>query len=41
MKPSTYRRVVTLNVDGESVVQSDEEMHTYEYKSVGGKEKRI
>jgi hypothetical protein len=34
MKPSTYRRVVTLNVDGKSVVQSDEQMQAYEFKSV-------
>jgi quercetin dioxygenase-like cupin family protein len=34
MKPSTYRRVVTLNVYGKSVVQSDEQMQAYEFKSV-------
>jgi mannose-6-phosphate isomerase-like protein (cupin superfamily) len=34
MKPSTYRRVVTMNVDGKSVVQSDEQMQAYEFKSV-------
>jgi hypothetical protein len=34
MKPSTYRRVVTLNVGGKSVVQSDEQMQAYEFKSV-------
>jgi hypothetical protein len=33
-KPSTYRRVVTKNVDGKSVVQSDEQMQAYEFKSV-------
>src|SRR5260370_12686799 len=34
MKPSRYRRVVTMNVDGHSVVQSDEQMQAYEFKSV-------
>ena len=34
MKPGTYRRVVTMNVDGKAVVQSDEQMHAYEFKSV-------
>ena len=34
MKPSTYRRVVTTKVDGKSVVQSDEQMQAYEFKSV-------
>jgi mannose-6-phosphate isomerase-like protein (cupin superfamily) len=38
MKPSTYRRVVTLNVDGKSVVQSDEQMQTYQFKTVPGYE---
>src|SRR6202790_5302696 len=33
-KPSTYRRVETMNVDGKSVVQSDEQMQAYEFKSV-------
>jgi hypothetical protein len=26
--------VVTMNVDGKAVVQSDERMHAYEFKSV-------
>jgi hypothetical protein len=34
MKPSTYRRVVTMNVKGKSVVQSDERLQAYEFKSV-------
>ena len=34
MKPSTYRRVVTMNVDGKSVVQSDEHMEAYQFRSV-------
>jgi hypothetical protein len=34
MKPKTYRRVVTANVDGRSVVQSDEHMQAYVFKSV-------
>jgi hypothetical protein len=34
MKPSKYRRIVTMNVEGKSVVQSDEQMQAYEFKSV-------
>jgi mannose-6-phosphate isomerase-like protein (cupin superfamily) len=34
MKPSTYRRVVTTIVNGKSVVQSDERLQAYEFKSV-------
>ncbi len=37
-KPTTYRRIVTGNVNGKSVVQSDEQMQTYEFKT--GKCKR-
>src|SRR5487761_769669 len=33
-KPSTYRRIVTGNVNGKSGVQSDEQMEAYEFKSV-------
>jgi len=33
-KSSTYRRVVTENVNGKSVVQSDEQLQGYEFKSV-------
>src|SRR5712671_4723436 len=33
-KPSTYRRIVTGNVNGKSVVQSDEQLQAYEFKSV-------
>ncbi|MFZ1976157.1 MAG: cupin domain-containing protein [Candidatus Acidiferrales bacterium] len=33
-KPSTYRRIVTGNVNGKSVVQSDEQLEAYEFKSV-------
>jgi hypothetical protein len=35
-KASTYRRVVTENVDGKSVVQSDGQMQTYEFRTVPG-----
>jgi mannose-6-phosphate isomerase-like protein (cupin superfamily) len=35
-KPSTYRRLVTKNVNGKSVVQSDEHMQAYEFKTVPG-----
>ncbi len=38
MKPSTYRRVVTMNVNGKSVVQSDEPLPAYEFKTVPGYE---
>ena len=38
MKPTTYRRVVTMNVDGKSVVLSDDKMQAYEFKSVPGYE---
>jgi len=37
-KPSTYRRIVTGNVDGKSVVQTDEPLLAYEFKSVPGYE---
>jgi mannose-6-phosphate isomerase-like protein (cupin superfamily) len=37
-KPSTYRRLVTENVNGKSVVQSDEHMQAYEFKTVHGYE---
>jgi mannose-6-phosphate isomerase-like protein (cupin superfamily) len=33
-KQSAYRRIVTGNVNGKSVVQSDEQMQAYEFKSV-------
>lgn len=33
---STYRRIVTRNVNGKSVVQSDEHMQAYEFKTVPG-----
>jgi len=36
--PSTYRRIVTANVNGKSVVQSDEQMQTYQFKTVPGYE---
>ena len=38
MKRSTYRRIVTGNVDGKSVVQSDEQMRAYEFSSIPGYE---
>jgi mannose-6-phosphate isomerase-like protein (cupin superfamily) len=37
-KPNTYRRVVTENVNGKSVVQSDEPLLAYEFKTVPGYE---
>jgi mannose-6-phosphate isomerase-like protein (cupin superfamily) len=37
-KPSTYRRVVTENATGKSVVQSDESLLAYEFKTVPGYE---
>ena len=37
-KPSTYRRVVTGNVNGKSVVQSDEPLLAYEFKTAPGYE---
>jgi hypothetical protein len=37
-KPRTYRRVVAENVNGKSVVQSDEHMQAYEFKTVPGYE---
>jgi hypothetical protein len=37
-KPSTYRRVVTANVDEKSVVQSDQALSAYEFKAVPGYE---
>jgi hypothetical protein len=38
MKPSMYRRIVTMNVHGKSVVLSDDKMQAYEFKSVPGYE---
>jgi hypothetical protein len=37
-KLSAYRRVVTENVNGKSVVQSDQHMRAYEFKTVPGYE---
>jgi len=37
-KPSTYRRIVTGNVNGKSVVRSDEPLSAYEFKAVPGYE---
>jgi mannose-6-phosphate isomerase-like protein (cupin superfamily) len=37
-KPSTYRRVVTENVDGRAVVQSDQSLLAYEFNTVPGYE---
>jgi mannose-6-phosphate isomerase-like protein (cupin superfamily) len=36
--PNTYRRVVTESVNGKAVVQSDESLLAYEFKSVPGYE---
>jgi hypothetical protein len=35
-KPSTYRRIVTGNVNGKAVVQSDEPLQACEFKTVPG-----
>ena len=35
-KPSTYRRIVTGNVNGKAVVQSDEPLLAYGFKTVPG-----
>ena len=37
-KPSTYRRIVTGNVNGKAVVQSDAPLSAYEFKTVPGYE---
>jgi len=37
-KPSTYRRVITENVNGKSVVQSDGPIEAYEFRTVPGYE---
>ena len=37
-KPTTYRRVVTGNANGKSVVQSDEPLLAYEFKTIPGYE---
>src|SRR6202163_2167654 len=37
-KSSTYRRVVTGNVNGKSIFQSDEQMEAYQFKTVPGYE---
>jgi mannose-6-phosphate isomerase-like protein (cupin superfamily) len=37
-KPTTYRRIVTGNVNGKSVVQSDEPLQAYQFKTVPGYE---
>jgi mannose-6-phosphate isomerase-like protein (cupin superfamily) len=37
-KPSIYRRIVTGNVNGKAVVQSDETLPAYEFKTVPGYE---
>jgi len=37
-KPSTYRRIVTGNVNAKAVVQSDEPLLAYEFKTVPGYE---
>jgi mannose-6-phosphate isomerase-like protein (cupin superfamily) len=37
-KASTYRRIVTGNANGKSVIQSDEQLQAYEFNSVPGYE---
>lgn len=36
MQTENYRRIVTGNVEGKSVVQSDEQIEAYEFRSVPG-----
>jgi hypothetical protein len=36
--PSTHRRIVTGNINGKSVVQSDEQLPTYPFETVSGYE---
>jgi hypothetical protein len=33
-QPSTYRRIVTANLDGKSTLQSDEQLQAYQFNSV-------
>jgi len=33
-KPTTYRRIVTANQNGKSVIQSDEEMEAYQFEII-------
>jgi hypothetical protein len=40
-QPSTYRRIVTANVDGKSIVQSDEQLQAYQFKSVPARSARV
>jgi len=40
-QPSTYRRIVTGNVNGKSIVQSDEELAAYHFKSVPDYERTL
>jgi mannose-6-phosphate isomerase-like protein (cupin superfamily) len=37
-KPSTYRRIVTGNVNGKAVIQSDHPLLAYEFKTIPGYE---
>jgi hypothetical protein len=37
-KPTTYRRIVTGNVNGKSVIQSDEPLLAYQFKTIPGYE---
>ena len=40
-RASTYRRVVARNVNGISVVQSDERIEAYQFKTVPGYEHKL
>ena len=40
-QPSTYRRIVTAIVDGKSIVQSDEQLQAYQFKSVPNYEQTL
>ena len=40
-QPSTYRRTVTGNVSGKSIVQSDEQLQAYQFKSVPNYERTL
>lgn len=37
-KPRTYRRIVTANINGKSVVQSDQPLPAYEFSTIPGNE---
>jgi len=40
-KPNAYRRIVTANLDWKSVVQSDEPLPAYQFRTVPGYEHTV